>query len=186
MTIKHQTIFSDEKYQIRTLAAPDALKLHAAVRASVAELSTWMPWCTESYGLSDSEQYLSRCTSNLRDNVTYDFGVFDATTEGMLGAVAITGIRRGENCANIGYWTRSDATGRGIATQAVRAAAVFGFQKLGLTRLEILAHPGNLSSRRVAEKLGGWFEGYARNRIVFRGEPRAAVVYSLIPEDIRG
>lgn len=123
MTMEPQTIFSDDQYQIRALAASDVIRHHAAVQASLAELSTWMSWCTGSYDLSDSEQFLSRCESNWRDDATYDFCVFDAATDAVLGAVAINGIRREENCANIGCWVRTGSTGRGIATLAARAAA---------------------------------------------------------------
>jgi RimJ/RimL family protein N-acetyltransferase len=181
-----QTIYSDDQYVIRALTASDAIGLHAAVKASLNELIIWMPWCSESYCLSDSEQYLSRCESTWTKNTEYNFCVFDVADDNVLGAIAINGIRHEEHCASIGYWTRSDATGRGIATLAARAVAVFGFNELGLKRLEILAQPTNHASRRVAEKLGGCFEGIVHDRIMFRGEPRAAVVYSLRPEDVRG
>ena len=185
MTMEPQTIFANDQYRIRTPATSDVIKHHAAVQASLAELNTWMSWCSGAYDLSDSEQFISRCESNLRDGIRYDFCVFDAASEKVLGAVAINAIRREENCANVAYWTRIDATGRGIATLAARSAAVFGFEKLGLRRLEILAQPTNHASRRVAEKLGACFEEIARDKIVFRGESRAAAVYSLRPEDVR-
>ena len=104
----------------------------------------------------------------------------------MLGVVGIHGIRRAENCANIGYWTRTGSTGRGIATLAARAATEFGFQKLGLARIDILVQPTNHASRRVAEKLGACFEDIAHDRIMFRGEPCAVAVYSLKLEVVRG
>jgi RimJ/RimL family protein N-acetyltransferase len=37
---------------------------------------------------------------------------------------------------------------------------------------------------RVAEKLGASPEGVARNRLMLRGQPANAVVYSLIPGDM--
>lgn len=186
MTIEPHTIYSDAQYLIRTLTASDVIRHCAAVSSSLAELSLWMSWCSGTRDLSDSEQFLTRCESNWHDDVTYDFCVFEAASAAVLGTVALNGIRREENCASIGYWTRSDATGRGIATLAARAAAVFGFEKLGLTRLEILAQPTNHASRRVAEKLGACFEEIVHDRIEFRGEPRATVIYSLRPGDLRG
>lgn len=50
------------------------------------------------------------------------------------------------------YW------GRGIATQAARAALTFGFDTLGLERIIALAVPGNIASRRVIEKAGLKYE----------------------------
>jgi ribosomal-protein-serine acetyltransferase len=186
MTAEQQTIFANDHYQIRPLVESHAAELHTAVRASLAELSAWLPWCTEDYNFADSEQFLSRGKLNWDSGIEYEFGVFNLATGDLLGVVGIHGIRRAENCANIGYWTRTGSTGQGVATLAVRAASIFGFQKLGLACIEILVQPTNHASRRVAEKLGACFEEIARDKIIFRGEPRAAAVYSLRPGDIRG
>ena len=79
-----------------------------------------------------------------------------------------------------------DARGeiRGIATGAARQVAATGFGELGLVRIEIATLPGNAASQRVAEKLGATREGEFRNRLVVRGEPVDAVVFSLVPRDL--
>lgn len=46
------------------------------------------------------------------------------------------------------YW------GRGLATEAARAAVRLGFGRYGFPRIVALIHPGNVASARVAEKLG--------------------------------
>jgi ribosomal-protein-alanine N-acetyltransferase len=46
------------------------------------------------------------------------------------------------------YW------GRGIATEAAKAALEFGFGSVGLSKIIALAAPENLASRRVMEHLG--------------------------------
>lgn len=50
------------------------------------------------------------------------------------------------------YW------GRGLATEAARAVAEYGFGTLGLRRLVSLIDAENRASRRVAEKIGMTFE----------------------------
>lgn len=59
----------------------------------------------------------------------------------------------------MGYWVRTSQTRRGIATAAVRLIARFGFEDLGLRRLELLIATDNFASRRVAEKVGARLEG---------------------------
>ena len=54
----------------------------------------------------------------------------------------------------IGYHTRRDLWGHGLATEAARACRDYGFQTLPVQRLISLIRPGNLPSRRVAEKNG--------------------------------
>ena len=110
-------------------------------------------------------------------------GVFNAAGE-VIGGTGISHIIRANRMGNIGYWVCDAARNAGVATSAARAAALFGFRELGLARLEIAVLPHNAASRRVAEKLGAVREVEARNRLVFQGRPAAAVVYSLVPDDL--
>ena len=60
----------------------------------------------------------------------------------------------GKNEVEIGYLFLRRFWGRGLATEAARAARDHGFNTLGYERLVTLIDPGNLASRRVAEKVG--------------------------------
>jgi RimJ/RimL family protein N-acetyltransferase len=86
--------------------------------------------------------------------------------------------------ANLGYWVRTSATGHGVATTATRLAARFGFEELGMQRIEIVAALDNIPSQRVAEKSGAKREGVLRRRLLIRGESLDAVLFSLVPEDL--
>jgi ribosomal-protein-serine acetyltransferase len=48
-----------------------------------------------------------------------------------------------------------------------------------------VAAVGNVHSQRVAEKIGATREGILRNRLTLGGKQVDAVMYSLIPEDLR-
>jgi RimJ/RimL family protein N-acetyltransferase len=62
--------------------------------------------------------------------------------------------------------------------------ARFGFEYLGLVRVEIVAAVENMASLRAAEKAGAAREGVLRNRITVRDRICDAVMFSLIPEDL--
>ena len=85
---------------------------------------------------------------------------------------------------NIGYWVRTSAQNQDVATEGTRLIAGFGFEQLGLSRLEIVMLTTNSASRRVAEKAGAVFEGVQRNRLLVAGRPGDACMYSLIPGDL--
>ena len=55
--------------------------------------------------------------------------------------------------AEIGYWVRTDRTGAGIATRAVRALAAAAFAS-GIERLVIHCDEGNVRSAAVARRSG--------------------------------
>lgn len=73
--------------------------------------------------------------------------------------------------------------GNGIARQAVALLRDFGFQQLGLFRLEIVMGVGNTTSEAVAIAAGATFECRARNRIFLHEQPLDAYIYSLVSTD---
>jgi RimJ/RimL family protein N-acetyltransferase len=54
----------------------------------------------------------------------------------------------------IGYWLAPEARGAGVMPRAVAAIIEWGRSEYGVTAFHLLAHPDNLASQRVAEKLG--------------------------------
>jgi len=85
--------------------------------------------------------------------------------------------------ADVGYLVAPWARGRGYATAALRALCRWGFESLGLRRIEWMAHVGNDASRRVAERAGFTIEGTARRRSAHRGEPRDSWTGALLVGD---
>jgi RimJ/RimL family protein N-acetyltransferase len=80
----------------------------------------------------------------------------------------------GVNEVELGYHTRCDLWGQGLATEAARACRNYGFARLPVERLISLIRPENLPSQRVAQKNGMtlWKE------IQWRGLPH--LVYAII------
>src|SRR5690606_2853331 len=111
------------------------------------------------------------------------FAIIDAGSGAALGGISLTHIVKANRLANMGYWVRTSATGRGVASEAVRLAASYGFRELNLSRIEIAAIPQNIASRRVAERAGARFEALVRNRLVMHGKAYDAALYSLVPGD---
>ncbi len=168
---------------VRPLAMGDAAPLHRAVRSSMDSLSYWLPWCHRDYSLADATRWVEHSLSCWKSHAEFPLGVFNAAGE-VIGGTGVNHINRAHGLGNIGYWVCDSARNRGVATTAARAAALLGFEVLGLTRLEIVVLPHNAASLRVAEKLGAVREVEARNRLLFQGRPAAAVVYSLVPGDL--
>lgn len=166
-------------------AADDAARLHEAVRESFDELSAWMDWCVPEYGLDHARRWLEEQARLHAAGDGFEFLVEDGGGR-LLGACGLNQLNRAQRLANLGYWVRSSATGRGVAVAAVRAVSRWAFARTDLERLEIVVLEDNLRSLRVAEKAGARREGVLRARLRHRGRSRDAVMYSLVREDFGG
>lgn len=60
----------------------------------------------------------------------------------------------GRGPIEIGYRYVPDAWGQGVATEAARRVLDHGFRVMGFDPIVAVAHPDNLASRRVLEKIG--------------------------------
>ncbi|MEJ0037013.1 MAG: GNAT family N-acetyltransferase [Gammaproteobacteria bacterium] len=178
------TALTDGELTLRPLERGDRDAMYAAVVESIAQVSPWLPWCHEGYGIAETESFIESCITAWAQQAHFPFAIFDARTGEYLGGTGVNHIERVNRIGCIGYWVRTSAAGRGIAPKAVRLVARFAFDTLQLSRLEIFARPENAPSRRVAEKSGAKFEAVARNRVVQHGKAYDAALYSLIPSDL--
>ncbi len=153
----------------------------ASVRASITELNRWQPWASLDYDLDTSMTWACQTWLAWQAGTAYDFVVRRRDDPVVLGTVGINQIAGKQ--ANLGYWTRTDAEGQGLATRAARLCATFGFEHAGLRRIHLHHHVDNHGSRRVAEKVGFVREGLHRQVAMLRGEAIDAVFYSLVSPD---
>jgi RimJ/RimL family protein N-acetyltransferase len=171
---------------IRPLEPADRLSLCQAVAESLDTVGRWMSWCHPAYSIQDADQFITLCLTNWRAGADREFGIFDATSGEVLGCTGINQINSVNHFANLGYWVRASRTGQGVASTAANLVARFAFTEMQLLRLEVVVRLENATSRRVAEKMGCKLEGTARQRLLFRGTPHDAAVYSLLANDLRG
>jgi|ERR1043165_263884 RimJ/RimL family protein N-acetyltransferase len=179
-----KTELSDGRILIRRDRAEDATVIYEAVRESIPEVSKWMSWCHADYAIDETRAFLVSQDEGWTSGTAYGFSIFDVVTGVYYGGVGLNHIVREYRYANLGYWVRTGYAGRGIASSATRLMARFGFEELGLQRVEIVAAVGNLASQRAAEKAGAVREGILRKRIVQDGITHDAVIYSLVEEDL--
>ena len=169
---------------LRAFHEDDVSGLYEAVRESVAEISPWLSWCHQDYSIEESRQFISSRAQAADSGEWYSFGIFEKDKGTLVGGVGLNFINRVHQVGNLGYWVRTTATGRGIATESARLMARFAFEQVGLHRVEIVAAIPNIASQRVAEKTGAVREGILRNRLLIRGVSHDAMLFSLIPEDL--
>jgi ribosomal-protein-serine acetyltransferase len=164
---------------IRPYALADASEVWEAARESLAELQPWMPWCHPRYSIEESRSWLEVQVPAFQQGTSFEFAVISADGR-YLGGCGLNQIDQANSRANLGYWVRSSATGRGVATAAVERVRNWGFEQTRLVRLEVVIAIGIIASHRVAEKTGALREGTLRSRLLLHGTHHDATMFSFI------
>jgi RimJ/RimL family protein N-acetyltransferase len=175
---------TSERLLLRCGRAEDADALYLAARESVSTVGRWLPWCHSGYQREDALTRIALMQAWWAHEVSFSFLIFSRADHRLLGCSHVNELNRAQCRGNLGYWIRRTAEGRGYATEAARVTARWGFEQLGLMRLEIRAAAANLPSQRVAIKIGATPEGLWRNRIRIHRQQHDARGFSLIPADM--
>lgn len=106
------------------------------------------------YGPTDAKAYLLQRWDMLSAGVAAPFAIVAAPDGDLLGSVSLLRIAWEHRRAEVGYWLAREARGRGHATRAVALICAWGFETLGIERIDLLAAVANLPSQSVAERAG--------------------------------
>jgi len=176
---------TDGVIMLRPYRVSDIDSVYEAARESIPELSVWMSWCRPDYSIEEARTWIELQPDKWQKGAEYNFAISYNAEPLCLGGCGLNVIDRGCGIANLGYWVRTSQTHKGIATAATLLLAQFAFNELKLNRVELTIAVDNQASLRVAEKAGATREGILRNRVVKNDTPSDAVVFSLIPQDLK-
>lgn len=109
--------------------------------------------------------------------------IADAKSNEALGVVVL--LFRQLDTVDVGYWVIERARRQGLASRAVGLAVRWALTDAGLARVEALVEPGNILSQRLLEGIGFQRERYLRSYFVFADGHADALIYSLIPGDLK-
>jgi RimJ/RimL family protein N-acetyltransferase len=154
-----------ERLVIRCYDPRDAPLLKAAVDASIDHLRPWMPWARfEPQTIEEKIELLRSFRGKFDLGHDFIYGVFDGEESRLLGGTGLH-TRVGDGAFEIGYWVRSDAVGRGLATELTAVLTRVGFEVGEAERIDIRIEPTNERSLAIPRKLGYVEEGLMRRRL---------------------
>ncbi|HWG24420.1 GNAT family protein [Actinospica sp.] len=154
-----------------------------------AEIQRYVP-IPAPYSRADAEVFVRRVLPKGRAAGTdVVFGAFDAERALPVASVGLHRIKDLDapcgGVGEIGYWAAPDARGLGYTAEAVREVCRWGFDELGLARVEWLAIAGNEASWHVVEKLGFVREGTLRSHSIQRGVREDIWIGSLLRDEAK-
>lgn len=180
-------VHSQPRYTKRLMLRPfrrrDVGPLHEAVAASLDDLQPWLPW-VERYDRGVAQRFVRESAAAWAEGRAFDFTIRAIDDlDRHIGNVSVWPTSQQNRIGEVGYWIRSDETGRGIGAEATKCAMQIGFEEIGLHKVQLRIAVGNVASDRIAEKLGFVQEGILRDEVKIGGRWLDHTIWSMLEEE---
>jgi RimJ/RimL family protein N-acetyltransferase len=145
----------------------------------------WLPFPQE-FGQIEGLSWCTEMAAERRDSGTGDhYGVIRREDGMLVGCLWTKRTDWGARVTEISFATAPDQRGFGFAPEAVDALSLALVLEHGFQRIELRVAPGNLASRRVAEKAGFTYEGLLRNAGYVHSGRVDLEIWSLVAADLK-
>ena len=129
-----------------------------------------------------AEEWINGHEPGYKDGEMAMFAIVNRDETVLVGAIGFQ-VDRDHDRAELGYWIGKPFWNHGYATEAAIAMLAFGFDQLGLNRIQAGHLARNPSSGRVMQKAGMVREGTARQAVIKWGQYEDLVSYGIVRED---
>ncbi|MFD2616277.1 GNAT family N-acetyltransferase [Terrilactibacillus laevilacticus] len=171
----------NENIDLKVLEMKDASTLFTVIDNERHELREYVPWVDHFQSESDVYPIIEIWNDQFKMNMGMQMGIFYKNK--FVGMVEFQKYDWRNKSTSMGYWLVSSARGKGIMTTCCHALIDYGFNVLGLNRIEIRAASQNDSSRAVARRLGFIHEGHIRSAEWLHGHYIDHDLYGLLQSD---
>lgn len=179
----HLPELTTERLTLRKMLVADTSDMYEyASRQDVTEYLTWYPHPDRDY----TREYLQYLGTRYATGMFYDWAVIYEPDCKMIGTCGFTAFHCPSDSAEVGYVLNPEYWGKGIATEALERVLRFGFEELGLHRIEARFMEGNDRSRHVMEKVGMTYEGCMRESLLVKGAYVSVGVCAILASEWRG
>ena len=167
---------------LRRRCVGDARGIAEAVKVSLDELRPWRSWATDEAADPDSQRRRLEAAVGLWEQGSDYSYVVVGDDEPVLGVISLM-ARVGPRALEIGYWLRSDWTGRGIATSCVAALTEAGLDAPGVDLIEIHCDEANVRSAAIPRRLGYRLDRVEDEEITAPGEIGRNMIWTFPPDE---
>lgn len=140
-----------ERLRLREPQPADAADLCAYYRRNAERFAPWEPERADS--VEAHAAWIAAYLERRRKGQELTLLAHDAQSDELAGVVTLSALSRGGE-AMLAYAVDGAYEGRSVAFEAVRAAAAYGFDRLGVGALVAHYHPDNARSGRLLQRLG--------------------------------
>jgi RimJ/RimL family protein N-acetyltransferase len=171
---------SDGRIRLEPLAQRDRGDAWLMAQDDDVKRFTYFPADADERWIAD---WIARYERGWHDRTCTGFSIRAADDDSFVGFAAIVRLDLEAREGEIGYVVSPAARGRGAAAAAVSLLSGWGFDALGLERLELRIDDANRASRRVAERAGYQLDGVLRSVYFKEGRRVDTGVWSRLRSD---
>lgn len=185
---RRKTTLETERLTLRLPQHSDFHDWTALRLASEGFLTPWEPrWAEDHLTRKSFTNRVTWAQRSAAQEAAFPFFLIRREDARLVGAITLDNIRRGPaQAGTLGYWIGQDYARTGYMREAVEAMVHFGFERLGLSRIEAACLPENAPSRGLLERCGFKYEGVAQSYLQIDGRWRNHVLYASLRHDRRG
>ena len=171
----------DKDITLRRLTRENAQEKFDLIVKNHDHLLPWLPWADFYHEIDDMYKYTDSEIEKFDAGTAVNYDIY--CQDQLVGSIDFNHIDEDNHHAEIGYWLGEEFTGKGIMTRVVASFTKYGFEKLGMIRIAILACVDNKPSIAVAERLNFTKEGILRQYSELPDGVHDVVVYSKIKSE---
>ncbi|MCX6236473.1 MAG: GNAT family protein [Bacteroidia bacterium] len=156
-----QSIVVSNEILLERVRISDAATIFHAIDQNRSHLRAWLPFVDFTKEIKDSEAFIQTIVSRREETRNEVYTIwFKGEFSGLLG---FHNTDKVNEKTEIGYWLINEMTGKGIIHRSCQMLIGLAFGKMGMNRITIRTAVGNLSSEKIASRLGFIFEGIERS-----------------------
>jgi ribosomal-protein-alanine N-acetyltransferase len=129
--------------------------------------------------------HIKTIQDKIRTNSGINWAITLKEEDRLLGVIGHYRLQPENFRSEIGYMLLPEAQGQGIASEAIKAILIYGFESMQLHSIEAIIDPENRSSERVLQKIGFVKEGHLKENEFFNGRFWDTVIYSLLRQNFK-
>ncbi|WP_017549047.1 GNAT family N-acetyltransferase [Salinicoccus carnicancri] len=142
----------DDDIELGIVQMEERFKLFETVDKNRHHLREWLPWVDHSTSPDSYITVIQAWQENIDRGTGLEVAIYYRGE--LCGMTGYNMMAPGQGRAQIGYWISKDAEGKGIVKRAVKGLIDYGFDRLGLNRVEIICGDKNYRSRAIPEAFG--------------------------------
>ncbi len=158
--MNQQPTIKTERLILRPYRLEDAAELQRLIgERDVVSTMTNVPYPYED---GTAEEWIGGRRESFEKGKTVDFAITHRQEGFLIGGASLVDIDQPSERAEIAYWIGKPYWRKGYGTEAAKAIVKYGFETLGLHRINGRHFKRNPASGRILEKIGMKHEGCQR------------------------